>query len=555
MGFRFNRFLPDFVGAAEPYLSEPVVRRHPTATRVLALAVEGRVTSPATTVSPTPDRWNLGAELFTRIAPRAMLTVGAAALAATLATLLRISPFSFRASVVTATFWFGALMLVSFRRNVGRMLLWLILVDTTLAIYQVSIYSEVGNGYVLVRIGPVLLGGAILGAVCLTRRRGRSRIPSLWVACSVPALIPLAQGSIPIADGFLLWGLCVLYPLSFYLAANVMRLEHPASDRLDSVIACGVIAACMVPLALLPLELSHRATGGVASLQVGARSYTTLGIVFLLAPLLLHRLRGSSVRTRVLSLSAVLALFGMSFSRGALVSALLLLVGIFVLGRKLRSRLFLGLGASLVVLWQLVRWTYPQLMANVEQFWLLRTNIGSNASAETDFDLSQFLDSGRNEIWTFGVAAWENSLIWGHGIGSTPYLFKDATNGVLGYSGMHNLVLTVLAERGLFGFLGVLFLFGSITRLIFRSRGLSLTHSVVMFSFLVFLTFALTTGVELFLNSTRATNASVTVFLFLFLAFLEAKDPADSVRNTRRTPQPRGEASESGTQAETIRAG
>jgi hypothetical protein len=40
-------------------------------------------------------------------------------------------------------------------------------------------------------------------------------------------------------------------------------------------------------------------------------------------------------------------------------------------------------------------------------------------------------------------------------------------------------------------------------------------------SFLVFLVYANATGVELFMNSTRSMNATVTVYLFVMVGFLE----------------------------------
>ena len=468
----------------------------------------------------------LSTELSTQVLPRAFVSFAVGVLGGTLGELLRLSPLSLRSTVVTATFWTAPLMLVTFKRDISRMLLWLLFVDATLAVYQVSIYSDVVGVNAIVRVGPVLVGGLILGAVCLTRQRSKSHLPALWIASNIPALLPLAQSAIPIADGLVFWSLSVLYPLTFYLAANVIKLECWGPDHLGRLISTAAMVACIVPLSLLPLELAQRQTGDVSTLQVGARSYATLGIVFLLAGVLLHTFGGMSGRTRVLSLIAVVALFGMSFSRGALLSAVLLLVGIFVFGRKVRTRFFLGLAAGSLALLQVVTWVYPKFLDGVSHFWLLRTNIGSNTSDKTDFDVALFLENGRDDIWQFGIAAWERSIAWGHGIGSTPYLFREATNGVLGYSGMHNLLVTVLAERGLFGALGVLLIFGRIVKPIFKSRGLSLSHSFFLFSFIVFLLFALTTGVELFLNSTREMNASLTVYLFLYVALLEVRSPA-----------------------------
>lgn len=467
---------------------------------------------------------SLRAELLRQHLPRAVVAGAAGLSMGTFSALFRLSPLSYRSTVVTATFWFASLMLVTFKRRIRPMLTWLLLLDASLGIYQVSIYSDVGGGHVFLRIGPVLLGALILYSVCRSRPGPRSPLPLLWIVGNIPALIPLSHDLVPLTDGLLFWCLSVLYPVTFYLAMNALRAGPQPVESLEWSLLAGLVAISLVPLLLLPLEISQRATGSVSELQVGARSYATLGIVFLCSAVLLDSLRKTSMRLRVLATIPILSLFAFSFSRGALVCGLTLFLGIVAFGRGARLRFFVGTALSVLIMVQVVSLVSPNLLEGAGHFWLLRTNVASNVSAERGFDLTLFFASGRDTIWDFGVSAWKTSLVWGHGIGSTPYLFREASNGELSYSGMHNLILTVLAERGVFGLFAVVLLLGRVLVLVIRGRRVSRSYRFGIYAFGVFLLFASTTGVELFLNSTRAMNASVTVYLFAYIAFLEARN-------------------------------
>ena len=62
---------------------------------------------------------------------------------------------------------------------------------------------------------------------------------------------------------------------------------------------------------------------------------------------------------------------------------------------------------------------------------------------------------------------------------------------------------------------------GRIGYLIHASKHLLVSRKLMGSIFVIFLVFANGTGVELFLNSSRSMNATITVFLFLYIGYLE----------------------------------
>lgn len=480
--------------------------------------------------------WRLRAEVRSQFLPRASAATGIGLIVGSIATLLGVSPLSYRASVVMAAFWSAAVLTATFRNHITRMLVWLLILDALLSLYQVVMFLEIPRGYILVRVGPALIGAAALLLACAPRPRRKSLLPVLWIAFNAFSLIPLADGLIPLLDGLLYWAVGVMNPVAFYLAAQTIRTEPWPPNHLSDILTLGITVTCAVPLILLPFELAGRDDPSISSLQYGARSYAVLGMLMLLAPAVLATAPRWSRLARAGLLMMVLTLFALSFSRGALISALLLVASIAMFGRRLRGRLFVGVSACCLAFVQVLAMFSPQLLENVRQFWLLRTNIGSNTSDDLTFTLGSFVDNDRSEILQFGIAAWHDSIIWGHGIGSTPYLFADATGDRLSYSGMHNLFVTVLAERGIVGLSILLVVICRILFLILTSKAITLDRRLVLSTLVTFLFFASTTGVELFLSSPQSMNAAVTNYLFLFAALVSRNPSSGAIGPAHCSP-------------------
>ncbi len=88
---------------------------------------------------------------------------------------------------------------------------------------------------------------------------------------------------------------------------------------------------------------------------------------------------------------------------------------------------------------------------------------------------------------------------------------------------MHNILLTVAVERGFFGLLAVLVVLGRLVWVIWTVNDLPGGRWLYLISFAGFILFASTTGVELFMNSSREKNVTLAIYLFAYLGYMEAQ--------------------------------
>lgn len=479
--------------------------------------------------------WSLLSEVQRQVLPRALISCAGGILLALLGRLVHVSVLGYAEMIVACSFWVAAFMIVTFRGHIGRMLLWLLLLETSLQLYQLSIYMAVRSEYPLLRLGPVFLGGTLLVICTSFRTSQRPILYVVWIACNLPALVSACiQGYLNSTDAFVFYGANSFYPLVFYYAAGCIGRTAMPQHILKDSISLSMPVLCSIPLLLMPVELSMRETTSVALLQFG-RSYSVMGAILLTWPIWITSLGQMRLSLRLASMSLIFLVFLTSFSRGGLVILLAMLVGTSVLDRRKSSRFlktlilvfFILLGCGLVFL--------PGWMGDAAHFWLLRLNIANNLSSGLHFTLDEFLQTDRYELWDIAVKLFKGSPLWGYGIGSSPFLNATATYNQFSFSGMHNLFLTVLVERGLIGLTGLLVLIGRVAYLISTSHCLPAPRTLVGFSFLMFLIFCNTTGVELFLNSTRSMNVTITVYLFLIIGFLEYRIGMEQTYIPRKT--------------------
>jgi len=466
--------------------------------------------------------WSLSSELAWQFLPRMIIAIMAGLFIGSLIDLAEFSELGYLNTVVASSFWAAAFMMGTFRGHAGRMLFWLLLLDSGLLLYQVSIYAAVKEGYVFLRLGPAILAGILFVTFSGGRAQQRPFLYFLWIACNLPSFVSGSlQGYLSFTDASLFFAVNVFYPLVFYYAIGCMvRTAMPLQVIWDSIAVSVLVLSC-IPLLLIPVELSLRESESFASLQFGGRAYSVIGGILLMWPIVMANVIGWRPSQRLIAFGLIILVFATSFSRGAIAMLLLLLVGNLFLARRQRGRLFLTLGIISCILVAGAVLALPQWTRGAGWFWLARMNVGSELATGVFVDTGEFFEAGRGKIWQMAVALFKESPLWGYGIGSTPSLISNITFNEASYSGMHSLALTVLVERGLIGLCGVLVLIGRVGYLVLYSKTVPVSRGFMAYSFIIFLLFANSTGVELFLNSTRSMNVTVTVYLFLLIGFLE----------------------------------
>jgi O-antigen ligase len=431
-----------------------------------------------------------------------------------------VSPLGFLNTVAVASFWVGAFLTASFGGHVGRMLLWLLLLESSQQLYQLGIYTIVADGsYTILRFGPTLLAGFLLLVSSGIRSPRQPFFCAAWVLCNLPSLISgLLFGYVRPVDAVIYYFVNAFYPLLFYYAVDCLNQDHVSKEAVSDIIAIASLAALAVPLLLIPLEFQFRNSTSFADLQYG-RSYATVGSLVLVWGIIVSSLERWRLALRIAAWSIIVMVFLSSFSRGALVVffAILLATPLVSKSGVLARNLLLAVLATVATAYVL----FPKIAGEAGWFWLLRLNLVSNVTTDVSINVNDILANERFALWDMAYTLFRQSPFFGYGIGSSPGLLSAITLNEISYSGMHNMFLTVLLERGLFGFLGAAMLVGRIVYLTVSARSLVGAKAPYILGLLIFLFFANTTGVELFMNSTRASNVTITVNLFLLVALLE----------------------------------
>lgn len=461
--------------------------------------------------------------LFVQLLPRLLLTFVFSVLVGSAISLLQLSPFSFFKITVICFFLVSALITATLPKKSGVMLLWALVLNSFIQIYQLAIYPDIESP--LLRVFPLLLVGMILLFRNIERLGARVWLSVGWVLVNIPSVIGAAlYSSMSLGDVLSLFVFAVLYPLVFIYAADSICRGDYGHARCSEIISISVLSVAILPLLLTPIELWYRDTSSLAALQYG-RAYWVLGCIVLVWPVLVKVISSWNLLARAICFSAFLLTFLISFSRGAAVVLVLLLLGTVVFNYRSRNKILLTLAVSLGVLALGGVFFMWDRLVEASWYWLLRFNLASNTAIGIDFNLAQSLESGRSEIWQMGAQLFRENPYLGYGIGTSPELFSNLSGGTFFYSSFHGMFLTLLVERGLLGLLGAFFILGRFFYLVWRSSSAEGSRLFVYVSFACFLLFSNTTGIELFLNSSRGINADISVYLFLLLALYENSRP------------------------------
>jgi O-antigen ligase len=415
-------------------------------------------------------------------------------------------------------FWTFALFTPTFGKKISLMFFWVLLLDSTMQLYQVALYPQIENK--ILRMGPIIISGLSLLLSIPHIRSSYVTLYSLWVLLHIPSLIGLYYHQFQsITEGLFIFFINVFFPLIFLYATEWQIRSPNRYLNWELAIAICLFFLAIVPLTLAPLELHYRDTSSLATLEY-SRSYSVLGAAFLIWPIMFSISQKWNSIAKIAALLVLFLSFILSFSRGAALIGTILLTGTVLISSLKSPKFFLTVIGTLIVLALIANFFLEDWVDEALWFWLLRLNIARNDTSTLSFDFSESLDSGRNELWEMGLQLFKANPIMGIGIGSTPMVFSELSNGEYSFGGFHSLFLTVLVERGIFGFLALMYLLWQICRQLLKLPSKSQSKRVAIFSFGCFLLFANLTGVELFINSSRTLNVDITIFLLLFLAYL-----------------------------------
>lgn len=418
--------------------------------------------------------------------------------------------------------WFLSIAIVFFFKGAFDYLAGLLLIDSCLLIFQTGMYFAFGPVFALFEVGPLLL----LTFAALVRFRemhsSSAFIFFLWMAVNLPSLLMCLTGvGLSFADGIIIYSINVFFPLAIYSLILRYRMAGGSLGNIQLVVFCAVIIHCIIPTVLIPIELIMRGSNSFANLGVAGRAYSVIGIVLLVWPLLISHAARMNIAPRVFSLIIIFLLFASSFSRGALF-CFALIAFITILFRFRQSIVLLKpLGLLFLVLIGGLFVFVPDRFNDFLIFWQVRLNISDSQGGSINFDPDSILNTGRVEIWEMALQLIAENSVFGYGIGATPALVSNITNGLESFSGMHNQFLTVFVERGIVGLTGLVFIYLRIgSLLLMHQKGFIAQFTTLLF-FGIYMLFSNATGVELFLNSSRSLNASMTAYVFIMLAFLE----------------------------------
>jgi hypothetical protein len=323
----------------------------------------------------------------------------------------------------------------------------------------------------------------------------------------------LSSSQIPIFTPLLFLLTAVLFPLlfaNFFLRClNIRYLESL------HLVFYYVIFKSMLYIILMPVELIALNRSGFSVLQFTGGQYHNIGILLLTLSFAYYFEIQNKIKLYIHLLLFVTVF--LSFSRMAMLVyfVVLLYFAFFVMYKLIFEK-----GLKNYLIFSLVLFlffnisnfsTSNEYINDFFNYWRLRLNqAGDDFDYSSIFDAS-YVESGRGMlVQLFYEKVNFLNLLLGYGIGSSQYVLSEFSHGQFHFGSFHNLILTVVAERGvLFGFFFIFFIVYMII--------LQIKNRHAIFFFILFLVFSITTGVELFVNS-RDINFDITLLLLFFFS-------------------------------------
>ncbi len=242
--------------------------------------------------------------------------------------------------------------------------------------------------------------------------------------------------------------------------------------------------------------------------------------------ILLELLYPASTRTRrTLIIVSALAVLLLAQSKTAILAGLLVapIVVWYRLGRHPAGGVRIGfvLGALLV----LAAATLALMLGNFDKMW------GRLASGQVESDISSL--SGRVQIWSAAVNAWQDNPLFGYGPGAWGPLHR-ATIGMPFAFSAHNQFLQSLSVAGSLGLFSFLLFLGTLGFSAWRAAGITKGVSLAVFA-MVFMRCLTETP---FSTGTLFNGDTVTLLILFRLALLRPSVLVSNKRSSRDTFEP-----------------
>jgi hypothetical protein len=266
----------------------------------------------------------------------------------------------------------------------------------------------------------------------------------------------------------------------------------------------------MLPLVyalLAPIEYILMDRPTLMHLQFSGGQYHIFGLLLMLLFIdKLFNVLGTSQKT---VLNFELVIFGLlTFSRVAIILSIIYLIYLFIIEKKILN---IKVVFFIVVLIFLVIEFAEEFDKEYMTIIFTRFNIYSNSTQEfNQFSLDDNFENDRFEIIEYLLKRPFGEIIIGSGLGSTPAVLDELSNGNFQYGSMHNLFLTSFLERGI---VATGLLIGVFTKMLF----IGASSISGLFKFFLLFIFSVTTGLDLFVHSTLF-DINMTLLIICFLA-------------------------------------
>lgn len=362
----------------------------------------------------------------------------------------------------------------------------------------------------------VLLAGMILFLISrkIPKRPFVYFVIWLFLGCS-SLLGPYAPDNV-----MMLYAVGLVFPGLFFLMIHLYETKGGGLERLSFAFACGTVLVLSGMILIMVVATKVKTFNIVFSRNASDLNFGS-GLLILGWPFLMWKWEEIKLPLRIFILALVSAAALLSFSRGAILCILFLLAVTFI--KRVHIRKFL-LPFSLIL--ATVLFVLP---SSIPEYWLEKLNIGQGAGilGKEMPTFSQLALSSRPEIWDLAIESFKKSPLLGNGLGSFAKLSHDATGGEIENVDAHSMILTIAAERGIVGLIPAVFILSYLLLTLARRWRLEKGprkeyFRLSLFSLIIFLFFAHTTGAEFLRAGTVWVDSLISVYLAGYLGIAVA---------------------------------
>lgn len=242
---------------------------------------------------------------------------------------------------------------------------------------------------------------------------------------------------------------------------------------------------------LLPVEYIYMDRPSIMHVQFSGGQYHVYGLLLLF--IFLDEIFKFLSKTQKVIVDVEVVLFGLiSFSRTGILISLIYLLYLLIIKKQIWNTKVISL--LLIVLFFSYKY-FNFISSEYLNIVFTRFNIYSNETSDfVEYSFDDNLENDRFMIIKYIFDRPISEIVLGSGLGSTKDFLSYRSSGQYQYSSLHNLFSTSFLERGLLPTFLLLAMFLKL----FLSTATNL-HGLFKFILLVF--FAVTTGVELFVDS------------------------------------------------------